>query len=78
MAPADDDWKRFGELADELGLTDDGDDVEEGKRKKERTNFLNSAMARKGYKPKMSWDEPDPPKGKEGEGKSDFFGGGQY
>lgn len=74
MPPAEDDFKRFHDLADELGLTDDDD------KDKAKTSFIESAMKRKGYKPVTSWGEPDPPADKKDKGTGDFFsrGGGQY
>lgn len=74
--PAEEDHTKFTSLADELGLTDD--DPKEGPV---RTSFIESAMKRKGYKPSVKWDEPDPPEPKTGKKEGgDFFsrGGGQY
>lgn len=59
---AEDDYKRFSEIAQELGLED-----------KDHDNFINSAMKRKGYKPVMSWTDPEP---EDGGGGGDFFSGG--
>lgn len=56
----EDDHKRFSEFAAEIGL--EGDDAE---------NFVNSSMKRKGYKPRMAWDEPEPQQEQQDDG--DFF-----
>jgi hypothetical protein len=71
--PAEEDFNRFSQFAEELGLTDDDDE-------KSRTSFVESAMKRKGYKPVLSWGEPDPPENDKGKKSGDFFGksGSQY
>lgn len=51
--PAEDDFGRFSELADELEL--DGE---------ERDNYIGMHMSKKGYKPVTSWADPDPDDGK--------------
>lgn len=69
---ADEDFQTFSELADRLKLED-----KEGKP--ERSSFIESAMKRLGYKPTLSWGEPDPPKDEKDGGGGDFFSsGGQY
>jgi hypothetical protein len=60
---AQEDYARFSELAEELGFEE-----------KEHENFVNKAMAKKGYKPVMNWTDPEP-EGNEGESSS-FFGSG--
>lgn len=67
---ADEDYARFSSIADELGLNDDDDE-------KQRSNFIHSAMTRKGYKPRMAYDDPDPEEGekeKKEKKNGDFFG----
>jgi len=67
---ADEDFERFSSIADELGLKDDGEE-------KDRSNFIHSAMTRKGYKPRMAYDDPDPEEGekeKKEKKNGDYFG----
>lgn len=61
--PAEDDYNKFSEFAKEIGL--EGEDFE---------GFVNSAMKRKGYKPRTAWDDPEPEDG--GKGDGDFFSRG--
>lgn len=57
---AEEDFARFSEIAEELGLEE-----------KEFDSFVSSSMKRKGYKPVLSWADPDPENG--GQGGGDFF-----
>ena len=62
MGAVDDMLEYLSGVADNLGLEDD-----------ERDSFINSSMARKGFKQTASWTEPD--EGNKGGG--DFFSGGR-
>jgi hypothetical protein len=62
--PAEDDYKKFNELADELGY--------EGKQ---RDTFINDAMEHKGHISKSVWEDAPPPGAGDGDksGDGDFF-----
>lgn len=56
---ATEDFERFSSLADELGIEND-------EKEPHKDKFIHEAMTRKGYKPRMTYDEPEPQQ----EGKS--------
>lgn len=56
---AQDDFDLFSKVAEMLGLEDD-----------ESSNFLTSAMQRRGHKPRVQWDDGD---GNDNESGGDFF-----
>ena len=60
--PAEEDYGKFSTIAEELGLEDD-----------EKDDFIDSAMARKGYKPQRIWTDPEPESGNANGGEGDFF-----
>lgn len=62
MGAVDETLAWLGEVADKLGLEDD-----------ERDSFVNSGMARQGFKQTSSWTEPDDDKN--GKSGGDFFSG---
>lgn len=60
--PAQEDYQRFSELADELEMDDEN-----------KEKWVNQAMKRKGYKPVTSWTDPEP-ENNGGGGDEDLFG----
>lgn len=58
--PVEDDLVRFQAMSEELNMEEE-----------EAANFVQASMKRKGYKPRLAWDEPDPEQGNGDKG--DFF-----